>query len=186
MQKVYMREPKLTPSAPRLDDERILHFSLQEALPSTHTLALNLAFGTLSYISCVGDRPLLLMQEQFTNSEMSVLLPLLEAFPYYCPYEIMFAHFYNGKVNDKLVARSRQHLQAAAEEGLWDQEMRPVRSALSRTRLKLRPFGIEVSSILATGYLLMISNRMPHLESPEETSNVRELIQKTSSIVAIS
>ncbi|HTK07142.1 MAG TPA: hypothetical protein VL485_08235 [Ktedonobacteraceae bacterium] len=170
MQKVYMREPKLTVNAPRLDEERIMHFSLQEALPSTHTLALNLAFGTLSYISCVADRPLLLMQEQFTNGEMSVLLPLLEAFPYYCPYEIMFAHFYNGKVSDKIIARSRQHLQAAAEEGLWDQEMRPVRSALSRTRLKLRPFGIDISSILATGYLLMISNRMPHTEEAEPSN----------------
>ena len=187
MQKVYMREPKLTPSAPRLDEERIMHFSLQEALPATHTLALNLAFGTLSYISCVGDRPLLLMQEQFTNGEMSVLLPLLEAFPYYCPYEIMFAHFYNGKVNDKIIARSRQHLQAAAEEGLWDQEMRPVRSALSRTRLKLRSFGIDISSILATGYLLMISNRMPHTESAEEpASNTLNIKAQRSRIIAIS
>jgi hypothetical protein len=165
MQKVYMREPKITLNAPKIDEERILHFSLQEALPSTHTLALNLAFGTMSYISCVADRPLLLMQEQFTNGEMSVLLPLLEAFPYYCPYEIMFAHFYNGKISDKIVARCRQHLQAAAEEGLWDQEMRPVRSALSRARLKLRPFGIDISSILATGYILMITNRAPQTES---------------------
>jgi hypothetical protein len=165
MQKVYMREPKLTLKAPRLDEDRIMHFSLQEALPSTHTLALNLAFGTLSYISCVADRPLLLMQEQFTNGELSVLMPLLEAFPYYCPYEIMFAHFYNGKVNDKTIARCREHLQEAAAEGLWDQEMRPVRSALSRARLKLRPFGIDISSILATGYLLMITNRAPQIAS---------------------
>jgi len=33
MQKVYMREPKITLNAPKIDEERILHFSLQEALP---------------------------------------------------------------------------------------------------------------------------------------------------------
>ena len=33
--------------------------------------------------------------------------------------------------------------------------MRPVRNVLSRTRLKTRAFGIEISSILETGYILM-------------------------------
>jgi hypothetical protein len=34
--------------------------------------------------------------------------------------------------------------------------MRPVRNVLSRTRLKVRSFGIEISSILETGYVLMV------------------------------
>lgn len=180
MQRISLREPHTTTTGTgiytksssaasnvKYDYDKILHFSLQEALPPGHTLAMNLDFGTLSYISSVGDRPLLLMQEQFTNGEMSVLMPLLEAFPYYCPYETMFAHFYNGKVTDKTIAKARQHLQAAAEEGLWDQEMRPVRSALSRTRLKLRPFGIDISSILATGYILMIGGNLPQAQQPQ-------------------
>jgi len=160
MQKVYMREPKpAVLDSSKMENDHILHFSLQDALPTGHSLALNTQFGTLSYLSCVGDRALLLMQEQFTSTEMSVFLPLLEAFPYYCPYEIMFARFYNGKVNDRIIGRVRHHLLEAQEAGLWDQEMRPVRSALSRARLKLRPFGIDISSILATGYILMFNAR---------------------------
>src|SRR5436190_23646977 len=146
MQKVYMREPKpAVLDSSRMENENILHFSLQDALPTGHSLALNIQFGTLSYLSCVDDRALLLMQEQFTSTEMSVLLPLLEAFPYYCPYEVLYASFYNGRVTDEAVTRSRHHLDQAIEDGLWDQEMRPIRDALSRTRLKLRHFGIDIS-----------------------------------------
>ncbi|MBE3558573.1 MAG: hypothetical protein IMW89_05025 [Ktedonobacteraceae bacterium] len=138
--------------------DTILHFSLQGALPEGHVLALNTIFGTLSYIACEDNQPRLLMQEQFTGTEMSVVLPMLEMFPYYCPYEVMYASFFNGRVTEKIVERCRRRLQEAQEEGVWDQEMRPVRGALSRARLKLRPFGIDVSSILATGYILMISD----------------------------
>jgi hypothetical protein len=161
MQKVYVRKGRTAVAEPKKDVE-ILHFSLQDALPPGHILALNTKFGTLSYLSYDGDRLSMMMQEQFTSTEMSVLMPLLEMFPYYCPYEVLYASFYNGRVSDEGVAHSRKHLDAALEDGLWDQEMRPIRDALSRTRLKLRGFGIDVSSILATGYILMIgSTPMP-------------------------
>ena len=48
---------------------------------------------------------------------MRVLLPLIEQFPYYCPYEVMFASFYNGNVHERTVARCRERLQEAMEEG---------------------------------------------------------------------
>jgi hypothetical protein len=158
MQKVYLRKSK-TLDYPSRDNAKILHFSLQDALPSGHSLALNLAFGTLSYLVCEdSSTPRLLRQEQFTHTEVSVLLPLLEQFPYYCPYEVLYASFYgNGKANDDNTAQARIHLQDAQEDGTWEQEMRPVRCALSRTRLKVRSLGIDISSILATGYILMIA-----------------------------
>ncbi|HBE26495.1 MAG TPA: hypothetical protein DDW33_12510 [Ktedonobacter sp.] len=135
----------------------IRHFSLQDAFPAGHTLALNLTLGTLSYLSSVGEKPQLLAQQQFTASEMSILLPLLDSYPYYCPYEVLYASFYNGDVTDLIVAHCRQRLQMALESGTWDQEMRPVRNVLSRTRLKLRTFGLNVSSILETGCILRIA-----------------------------
>lgn len=135
----------------------IRHFSLQDTFPVGHTLALNLTLGTLSYLSSVGEKPQLLAQQQFTASEMSILLPLLDSYPYYCPYEVLYASFYNGDVTDLIVARCRQRLQMALEIGTWDQEMRPVRNVLSRTRLKLRAFGLNVSSILETGCILRIA-----------------------------
>jgi len=158
MQKVYLRKNK-TLDYPSRDNAKILHFSLQDALPSGHSLALNMAFGTLSYLVCENSStPRLLRQEQFTHTEMSVLMPMLELFPYYCPYEVLYASFYgDGKVNEDSIADARKHLQGAQEDGIWDQEMRPVRCALSRARLKIRSFGIDISSILATGYILMIA-----------------------------
>lgn len=157
MQKVLMRN-RSTVELLKEERDHILHFSLQGALQEGHSLALNTNFGTFSYMACEDNQPRLLMQEQFTSTEMSVLLPLLDMFPYYCPYEVMYASFYNGKVTEKAVDRCRRRLIEAQAEGIWDQEMRPVRGALSRARLKLRPFGIDISSILATGYILMIGD----------------------------
>ena len=154
--------------------ESILHYSLQDALPAGHTLALNTELGTLSYISSgeeffvsqaatapfdqTGSKvvPKLLAQQQFTASELSILLPLLNSYPYYCPYEVLYASFYNGEVTEMIVGGCRQRLQHALEVGTWDQEMRPVRNVLSRTRIKLRALGVNVTSILETGCILRV------------------------------
>jgi hypothetical protein len=167
MQKTYSRRAKTVVAYSSQESEQILHFSLQDALPDGHTFALNKAFGTFSYLVC-NERslPRLMRQEQFTSTEMSVLLPMLEMFPYYCPYEVLYAHFYSGgKATDAEITRARKHLEDADVEGIWEQEMRPIRCALSRTRLKIRAFGIDISSILATGYILMVS----HVVTVEDT-----------------
>ena len=163
MQKVYLRKPKTPVECPAQEAEKILHFSLQDSLPNGHTLVLNTRFGTLSYLSCTNGMPRLIRQEQFTNTEMSVLMPLLEMFPYYCPYEVLYGSFYgNGQATEENTARARQHLMASEIEGTWDQEMRPIRCALSRARLKICAFGVDISSILATGYILMVVTREEH------------------------
>jgi hypothetical protein len=159
MQKVSLRKVKTSVSYLQENSEEVLHFSLQGLLAPDHTLALNTTIGTLSHLACKEDRPLMLMEQQFTTSEICVLLPLLEAYPYYCPYEVLLASFNSGRASDVAIARSRKRLQEAQEAGVWDQEMRPVRNVLSRTRLKTRSFGIEISSILETGYILMQKNR---------------------------
>ena len=127
------------------EDEKsdILHFPLQGFLPTDRTLALNTLIGTLSHLSCVDNQPVMLGEQQFTTSEISVLLPLLEAYPYYSPYEVLLASFNTGRTNEAAVARARKRLLEAQDAGIWDQEMRPVRNVLSRTRLKTRAFGIR-------------------------------------------
>jgi hypothetical protein len=127
-----------------------------------------MALGTLSYLSLENEAPQLVAQQQFTDSEMSILLPLLDSYPYYCPYEVLYASFYNGNVNDIIVARCRQRLQMAMDIGTWDQEMRPVRNVLSRTRLKLRAFGLNVSSILETGCILRVTPTTSSVQSPRQ------------------
>jgi hypothetical protein len=155
MQKASLRKVKTPTSSMQENEEEILHFSLQGLLPIGHSLALNTNLGTLSHLVVEQDRPHMLQEQQFTTSEICVLMPLLEAYPYYCPYEVLLASFNNGRVNEITIARSRNRLLEAQEAGVWDQEMRPVRNVLSRTRLKTRTFSIEISSILETGYILM-------------------------------
>ena len=141
------------------DAETIRYFSLHGALPAGHTLVMNTRLGTLSLLSSGNDGPRMLVQQQFTASELSLLLPLLELFPHYCPYEVMFASFYNGGVSETTVEHCRQQLQEAFEAGVWDQQMRPVRNVLSRIRYKMRSFGIDITSILETGYILMVTDK---------------------------
>lgn len=142
----------------KLESGQILYFHLQDTLPARHILALNTGLGTLSYLAIDDDQqPRMLAQQQFTHSELSLLRPLLEYYPQYCPHEVMFANFYNGVVSEQTIARARERLREAVEYGTWDHEMRPVRNVLSRTRLKLKDFGMDVLSILETGYMLLVA-----------------------------
>lgn len=166
MQKASLRKVKVPISSTREVAEEVLHFSLQGLLPIGHILALNTTLGTLSHLVVRQERPHMLAEQQFTTGEIGVLMPLLEAYPYYCPYEVLLASFSTGRVTELTVERSRQRLQEAQEAGVWDQEMRPVRNILSRTRFKTRALGIEISAILETGYILMC---LSHLRSQQES-----------------
>jgi len=142
----------LSVACSRHDDIR--HFAGQLALPAGQTLALHTRLGTLCYLASGEGYPRLLMQAQFTSTEMSILMSLLESYPTYCPYEAMYSYFYRHSMAEKVVASARKHLQEAHDAGTWEDEMRPVRQALSRARSKLRAFGIDIAPILTTGYLL--------------------------------
>jgi hypothetical protein len=160
MQAVYSPEGKTQNDSLEGDKSvvpEMLYFVPKGLLPASHTLVLNRKLGTLSYLSKGTDHPRLVMQQQFTTSELSLLLPLLELYPDYCPYEVMFASFYNGTITEETVELCRQRLYEALERGTWDQQLRPLRNVLSRTRMKLRAFGIDISSILETGYILIIN-----------------------------
>jgi hypothetical protein len=130
---------------------------LENLLPQDQILALNTRLGTLALLAVdqANSHPSLLAEQQFSSSEMSVLVPLLQSHPHYCPYEVLLASFNCGNTTDISVERYRLRLQEAQFAGVWDYEMRPVRNILSRTRFKLRDFGIEISSILETGYILI-------------------------------
>ncbi len=131
-------------------------YPLPGLLPDGHVLVLSNRLGLLSHLAPAGVTkwPHLLAQEQFSASEVRVLVPLLEDYPDYCPYEKMLASFTTGQVTEEAVTRARLRLQEAQFAGVWDYEMRPVRNILSHVRFKLRHFRIEVRSILETGYLL--------------------------------
>ena len=153
-------------SSQKVSKDVFLHFSLQDALPSGHVLVMNKKLGTFSLIAAKDEQIWLLGEQQFTASEMNVLLPLLDSFPFYSPYEVLYAHFYADDVTEHVLTHTRKRLQKAQEEGTWDLEMRSVRTTLSRTRLKLRMLGLNISSILETGYILRVVS-LPHLSEEQ-------------------
>lgn len=132
----------------------IRHYAFDGLLQPHYYLALNTELGILSCFTDSGTEIRMVLQRQFSPGELSVLIPLLDSFPYYCPYETLYASFYNGEVTDKIIEQSRRRLFWAQENGAWEAEMRPVRNVLSRTRIKLRAFGINVTSIIETGCVL--------------------------------
>src|SRR5258708_5708087 len=145
-----------SPGQEEKEAEGLLLFALSGVLPESQRLALHRPLGILALLSCEDDLPQMLAAQQFTLSELCVLIPLLEAYPDYCPHEVLLACFDNGSANvtEETIVKCRRHLHAAHMEGFFDQEMRPVRNVLSRTRLKLHEFALDVVSLLETGYLI--------------------------------
>ena len=157
MQSLHTRKDTATSRRKIFEDKPPIAYYMQGHLPDGHLLAFHAGLGTLSYLQMVeGKGVRLLMQQQFNTSESSLLIPLLENYPHFCPYEMMVASFSSGSVSEKAVAIARERLQKSLDHGTWDHEMRPVRNVLSRTRQKLKAFGMEALSILETGYLLEV------------------------------
>lgn len=142
-----------------LDEETpILHFSLQGLLKEEQSIAIDMDNGFLALLFCNEGHVRMVKTLEFPPGERSVLLPILESYPYYCPYEVLGASL-NGRATTPAIVRWQKRLQEASLEGVWDQEMRPLRNVISRIRLKTREIGIDIVSILETGYTLSQAKR---------------------------
>jgi hypothetical protein len=150
-----------TPTSPRSggrgDDEGVLitHYPLDGLLPAGQCLAFHRGLGTLAHLTVQEDRALVLCEQQFTEAEITLLIPLLDNYPHHCPYEVLWTSFAWNTTEEEAVSRARPRLQAALEQGGWEEEMRPVRNAISRTRLKLNRMGLNVLNVFHLGYILV-------------------------------
>lgn len=151
MSEEYQKEPTY-----RFKSEEIFHYTLLNMLPSGHILALHTTLGILALLAYEKDLPYLRQVVQITKQEMKLLLPLLESFPNYCPYETLYANFHKGTTEEVTVARCRNHLYHAVEKGLWRQEMHLIQITMSRLRYKMAAFGINISSYMNAGYSLVL------------------------------
>jgi hypothetical protein len=127
-------------------------FTLPRVLPEGHVLVLNThAYSLSTYVltELSAERHGLVAQEVLTELEMYVVLALLEAYPQYCPYEVLRA-----AITDEVLSRARTTVYRAVEHKTLDRSMKPIRNILSRCRAKLHAFGIDVRSIHAEGYIL--------------------------------
>lgn len=130
------------------EDADIFHFSLEALLPTSHLLALNVKTRTLSLLT---EGPLIVKQQQLTDNEMRVIMPILEFFPHYCPYEVLLSSISSTTVTSTSIMRWRQRLEEAQNRGTWQQELRPLRRALSSLRGKLHLFSLEIPTVRERG-----------------------------------
>ena len=127
-------------------------FTLPRVLPEGHVLVLNThaySFSTYVLTELSAERHGLVAQAVLTELEMYVVLALLEAYPQYCPYEVL-----RTAITDEVLSRARTTVYRAVEHKTLDRSMKPIRNILSRCRSKLHAFGIDVRSIHAEGYIL--------------------------------
>ena len=78
MQDTTLRRVKPTTRPLKQSPDDIVHYPLEGLLPAGNMLALNMGLGTLSLLANTIDGAKLTAEQQFTNSEICVLKPLLE------------------------------------------------------------------------------------------------------------
>jgi biotin operon repressor len=91
----------------------------------------------------------LVSQHIFAQQEFYALQALMEAYPDYCPYEVLFSAW-----SDKTIEQARQIIHDAIEELHLDSTLNPLRNLLARCRPRLHDFGIDVGSRRGLGYQL--------------------------------
>jgi hypothetical protein len=133
----------------------ISYYPLDGLLLAGHGLAFHHGLGTLIHLRVQEGRAVVLGEQQFTEAEITLLVPLLDHYPHHCPYEVLWTSFAWNTTAEEAVSRAHPRLQAALEQGGWGEEMRPDRNAISRTRLKLNQIGLDVLTVFHLGYILV-------------------------------
>ena len=150
---MLMLHPKHEHSEGEGPQEVVLHLSLDGLLPANQVLAIKPSLRTVTLFATTADEEAhLLEQQQFSPNGMCVLVPLLEAYPHYCPYEVLLASLFS-----QTPEQSRVQMQSD-----WNSTIRPVRRAMNSLVPGLRTFGLQVRSIRSAGYLIeALSNSRP-------------------------
>jgi len=138
-----------------LVQQTVVHIELTR---ETSQLALNLSTGTLSLLALHDTVPRLMAQEHLTCKELSILHPLLESYPRYCPHATLLACLRKagqGDPTEEEIDRSHSDLLRAQKGGRLERFLRPMCSVISRARLKVQAFGFGIVSVDDAGYLLV-------------------------------
>lgn len=130
--------------------ERFSSYSLTGLIPENHALVLDHALRVLTQFQTVDQARTIVEQQQFTDQEWELLCALIETYPYYCPFACLLA-----AKEGKSLKRCEQVVNRALDEGDINEVMKPVRNILSRVRLKMHCFSIDIKSMIETGYMLL-------------------------------
>jgi hypothetical protein len=128
----------------------LLHLTLDGLLPPNQILVVNPSIRAATLISLTpnGEKHVI-AQEHFSPYGMLVLVPLLQAYPHYCPYEVLHASLSSLSLDE-----AHKQLQDMREIAI-----RPVRRAINSLIVGLRALGLQVHSIRSEGYLIKARSR---------------------------
>jgi len=68
----------------------ITHYPLDGLLPPGQGLAFHRGLSTLAHLTIQQDRAVVLGEQQFTEAEITLLMPLLDHYPHHRPYEVLW------------------------------------------------------------------------------------------------
>lgn len=123
----------------------LLHLPLAGLLPDNQKLVINPTARTVILFAQTspGEADVATVQ-QFSPNGMRVLIPLLQAYPNYCPYETLLVALFSVTLDE-----ARRQLREIRKIVL-----RSVRRAIGSLASGLRAFGLRVRSVRDTGYLV--------------------------------
>ena len=124
--------------------EGLLRLTLDGLLATNQTLVVNPSMRAVTLISYTPDGEAHIAQQQFSPNGMRVLIPLLQAYPHYCPYDVLLASLCSLSLDE-----ARRQLR-----DMWVIAIRQVRRAINSLKAGLRALGLQVRTILSAGYLV--------------------------------
>lgn len=130
-------------------DEGELHFSLPGFIEQDQTLVVNVTLRTaILFCHHPGSQIRLVTQQKLTPHGIRALVPLLQAYPHYCPYDVLLASLFPLPLQE-----GDQY-----QDDAWEKKIRALRRAIGSLQEGLRVFGLKVSSVLGSGYMLSRSH----------------------------
>lgn len=128
------------------NDKRFATYSLSGLIEEDRTITVDHELFIVSLVSREGK---INEQQKMTAQEYYVMMELFNLHPNYCPYQNILSALSGKSVDYEL-----NRLIKVADTEEYNPVIRPVRNIVARCRLKLWPFGLDISSILETGYML--------------------------------
>ena len=123
----------------------LLHLSLSGLLLPHQKLVINPSIRTATLFSDTPEgQAHIVAQQQFSPNGMRVLIPLLTAYPTYCPYETLLAALFSLTLDE--ARRQLREFRVSA--------LRSIRRAVGSLVSGLHAFGLRVRSVRSTGYLV--------------------------------
>jgi hypothetical protein len=149
------------------------YYELPRVLAPGQRLVLHKRKGILTLVAQEESGTQFIEQALLTYEESKFVQALLEVHPDYVPNEVLLAAYNNLAVED-----GRELLIQAHESGGVSGLMSPTRGLLSRIRLKIRPLGIAIQSLIHTGYCLLPVHAVGYSRHDSSSREDEKFMQK--------